>query len=119
MGVLSRMNVWFGALIVLVVLRTQLWFQHMDLEADAAVGKRTTAVFVGRAASTTGILVLLISEVACARMWGCLVAQIWVGYSMFVLIVELIVKSKTATLVLMALGGVAAAVPGFFCLQSI
>merc|ERR1712187_324850 len=101
------------AYFIIMTLSTQLWVQRFDIEADAAVGKRTTAVFVGSGISTAVLLTLLAVELQCGMSWGCLGAQVFTGYSICVLVVELMVCSKLLTTVLMGVGGAGSAL-GFW-----
>eukprot|EP00811_Abedinium_folium_P035767 NODE_8532_length_1489_cov_2.731278.p1 GENE.NODE_8532_length_1489_cov_2.731278~~NODE_8532_length_1489_cov_2.731278.p1 ORF type:complete len:317 (-),score=56.39 NODE_8532_length_1489_cov_2.731278:425-1375(-) len=106
----------FILFITLVVFRTQLWFQRYDLVADAAAGKRTTAVCIGSPASVVGTLFFLASELAAAHTWGCFSAQVWVGYSTFVFVLELATGNRNISLALMFLGGFVAVIPFWQCL---
>lgn len=111
----------FVLFLVLVVFRTQLWFQLMDLEADAETGKRTTAVAIGRSASSVGVAAILACEVACAGTWGCLAAQAWSGYSFCVFALELVrgtIGKSDVTMVLMGVAGAAVVVPFWMCLAA-
>ena len=48
----------------ILVVRTQLWIQTFDADADAAAGRRTTAVRLGVRGAQVALLCLLLSEVA-------------------------------------------------------
>ena len=47
-----------------LILRTQLWIQTFDLDADAAAGRRTTAVRLGMRGSQLALACLLLGETA-------------------------------------------------------
>lgn len=113
-----RLGHLFALYICFVVFRTQLWFQRMDVEADAKEGKRTTAVAVGNAASAVGVFGFLACEFAVASFWGCPGARVWTAYSACVFALELVLAKKEVTLALMAAGGFLFLVPFWGCLAA-
>lgn len=106
------------AYFVLMTLRTQLWFQRLDIEADAIVGKRTTAVFVGSHWSAVGVLAFLACEFQSARYWECVAAQAFSGYGACVFLIELYMRNKNLTQALMGVGGIASALGFWSCIAS-
>merc|ERR1719443_1899502 len=118
MGRLDRMSLWFGFIMVFVVLRTQLWFQRMDLEADAEVGKHTTAVYLGSKLAAVGVFVFLAAELVSEQLWGCQALQAWSCFSAAVFALELVLQRKVVTKALMALSGLVFLVPVMHCLQA-
>jgi 4-hydroxybenzoate polyprenyltransferase len=110
---------WFMVFLVLIIFRTQMWFQRMDLDEDAKAGKITTAVWIGPTATKIGILTFLALELAASHRWGCVGAQVWVVYSTGVFALEVATANKKTTMALMALGGVFGIVPFMQCLAHI
>merc|ERR1712087_685 len=104
---LPYLETWVYAYLCLMVLRTQLWLQRMDIKADAAVGKRTTAVFLGSRVASFVVYILHACEFAVAYGPGCLAAQIFSVYSACVFSLELTTGIKEATMALMGVGGLA------------
>lgn len=108
---------WVGWYMCALVFRTQLWFQRMDVEDDAAVGKRTTAVFVGRRGAAAGVLTIMAFETCLAQRGACSAALAWTAYSACVFAVELYRASKRTTLALMFVGGLLVFRPFTHCLS--
>lgn len=91
--------------VVLVTIRTQLWLQRMDMEADAKVGKRTTAVFLGNAGATVGLFAIMLGELLCGFICGNRAALLWSLFSACVLTVEIFLKNAALTMAAMFFGG--------------
>lgn len=91
--------------IVLVCFRTQLWLQRMDMEADAKLGKRTTAVFLGKTCATGALFVIMLGEVLCGLIFGNAAALLWSSFSACVLTVEIFLKNAPLTMAAMLFGG--------------
>jgi len=113
----NPLNPWFWAFIVLVIFRTQLWFQRMDLVADATAGKRTTAVWMGEQVSLISALIVFCCELGVSNQWGCWAAQVWVVYSALVFLLEAYTKSHSNTMYLMFVGAIFAVLFAFPCLR--
>merc|ERR1719321_532438 len=93
---------WFMIFLVFVCMRTQLWFQRMDHEADENVGKRTTAIMLGRDRTRLAICSFLFAEGMICH-WGSLtVGVVWCSYCFTVFAAEKWL-SKAMTCVLMLL----------------
>jgi len=118
MGDISALSQWFGGFLVFVVLRTQLWFQRFDHDADKAQGKHTTAVFIGPVAAALGVFLFLAGEFVCESLWGCRAAQAWTIFSGFVFVIELWLEKKDVTKALMAISGFVFLIPVMQCLQA-
>lgn len=118
-GQLASINSWFWFFTVSVVLRTQLWFQRMDIVADAEVEKRTTAVFVGSTAAAVGVFFFIACELVCEQCWGCRWVQIWSCFSALVFTLELWLARKDVTKALMAASGIVFLYPVLHCMQDV
>jgi 4-hydroxybenzoate polyprenyltransferase len=115
---LPHLPLWTMAYLVGITLRTQLWFQRFDAEADIAVGKRTTASALGSQVAAVLLFVMLGCEVAIASAWGCQAAQAFSAWAAIVLALELLHCRKTVTKVLMFLGGLGVCIPFLECLAN-
>lgn len=107
---------WPLTYIVLLVFRTQLWLQLMDIDEDRAAGKRTTAVAAGRQLAAFCVFGILLVEIVVSGFWPCLATQLWSAYSACVLALELKQGNKRLTMGLMFLGGLIFSVPCMRCL---
>eukprot|EP00812_Abedinium_dasypus_P014198 NODE_770_length_1369_cov_329.994673.p1 GENE.NODE_770_length_1369_cov_329.994673~~NODE_770_length_1369_cov_329.994673.p1 ORF type:complete len:360 (-),score=50.00 NODE_770_length_1369_cov_329.994673:272-1351(-) len=105
-------------LAVAVVFRTQLWFQRMDREADAAVGKNTTARCMGENAAAAGVFTFMFCELVIAYFIGCVALELWVVYSALVFAREVCTNSHDCTMILMAIGALVAVYPGLQCIRA-
>lgn len=101
----KQLDAWVFYFFAIMAMRTQLWLQRMDIVADAAVGKRTTAVFVGRGPAAVGVLALILLEGYMGYLRGCWASQIFSVSSLLVFALELLVGKKEVTMLLMALSG--------------
>lgn len=90
----------------LMCFRTQLWLQRMDIEADSAAGKHTSAVFLGRKLAAAAVIFFLASEFYVCHLRGCTPGIFWCLYSSLVLGLELVINKKEATMMLMAVVGI-------------
>jgi len=115
---LRQLNLLGFLYIVGLCLRTQLWFQRFDVEADAAAGKRTTAIFLGKRVAAASIFAILACELAIATSWGCGAAQVFSSWAAFVLLLEMLLGNKSVTKALMFLGGIPIGVPFLQCLAN-
>lgn len=115
MGRLDSLSPYIWVVMVFVVLRTQLWFQRFDLEADASVGKTTTATFIGWRLSALGVLLFMAFELFFEWKWGCLALQMWSAFSACVFLLELGLQNKGVTKALMAISGAVFLVPVLQC----
>eukprot|EP00927_Polykrikos_kofoidii_P053764 TRINITY_DN48326_c0_g1_i1.p1 TRINITY_DN48326_c0_g1~~TRINITY_DN48326_c0_g1_i1.p1 ORF type:complete len:278 (-),score=21.36 TRINITY_DN48326_c0_g1_i1:270-1103(-) len=104
---------WVWCYIAFMIIRTQLWLQRMDIDADAKLGKRTTAVYAGSRATVVAILANFVAEAIAAHVGGCFPGQLWCFWSFGVLMLELFTGITQITMVLMFLGGLGVCVP--FC----
>merc|ERR1711957_609401 len=102
---LPHLEAWVFAYLMLMCLRTQLWLQRMDITADAAVGKQTTAVFAGPVLASTCVYALHACELVAAYTSGCLAAQAFSIYSACVFTLEIITGVKEVTMAAMGVGG--------------
>merc|ERR1712232_1208211 len=101
----KQLDAWVFYFFAVMAMRTQLWLQRMDIVADAAVGKRTTAVFLGRKLAAVGVLVLLFLEGYMGHLRGCWASQVFSVSSLLVFALELVLGKKEVTMLLMALSG--------------
>lgn len=111
---LANFDRYFYCYFGLMVFRTQLWLQRMDIVADAAVGKRTTAVFVGSSLAGLGVILLLLAEMNASNDRSCQAGVIYSAFSILVFGLEVIFRNKEVTMVLMGVGGI----PFFFGFMS-
>eukprot|EP00929_Paragymnodinium_shiwhaense_P072740 TRINITY_DN36923_c0_g1_i1.p1 TRINITY_DN36923_c0_g1~~TRINITY_DN36923_c0_g1_i1.p1 ORF type:complete len:289 (+),score=40.31 TRINITY_DN36923_c0_g1_i1:66-932(+) len=102
---LEQLDGWVYGFFAVMAMRTQLWLQRMDIVADAAVGKRTTAVFLGKQPAAAGVLGLLALEGYMGYQRGCSACQLFAASSLLVFLLEQYIGKKEVTMALMALSG--------------
>lgn len=101
-----NLDQWVYCYFGLVCFRTQLWLQRMDIVADAAVGKRTSAVFLGSGCAAVGVVAFLASELVTSYFRGCVPGIVWALYSTLVFGLEITIRNKEATMLLMGVAGI-------------
>jgi len=103
---IPNLDPWVFYYLAVMVFRTQLWLQRMDIDADRSVGKYTTAVFVGSTPAAVGVILFLASEIIMSHSRGCAPAMAFAVYSMAVHGLELAICQKHVTMVLMGVAGI-------------
>lgn len=103
---IPNLDPWVFYYLAVMVFRTQLWLQRMDDDADRSVGKFTTAVFVGSSSAAVGVIFFLASEIIMSHSRGCAPGMVFAAYSMAVHGLELAIRQKHVTMVLMGVAGI-------------
>jgi len=103
---IPNLDSWVYYYLGVVVFRTQLWLQRMDVNEDRSVGKFTTAVFVGSTPAAVGVILFLTTELAMSHSRGCTPSMVFAVYSMLVHGVELAICQKHVTMLLMGVASI-------------